>query len=569
MFECEKSLYLQIELSFENIFTNKKSNNMNNATFFFAQPKNEPVFSYAPNSKERILLENELNKQYNECIEIPLIIGGKEIKTGNVAEVVMPTEHSHVLAKFHKADKEHVKAAIASALEARKKWEKVDWIDRCSVMLKAAELLATKYRYVINASTMLGQGKNPFQAEIDSACETIDFLRFNAYYASKIYAQQPLSDAGAINRLEYRPLEGFVYAVSPFNFTSIACNLNISPVLMGNVTIWKPATTAVLSNYYLMKILQEAGVPDGVINFLPGDGATISDVVFSSPDFAGVHFTGSTRTFNNFWKLIGENINNYKTYPKIVGETGGKDFIFAHKSADCQQLAVAIVRGAFEYQGQKCSAASRAYVPKEIWNETFENIKEMIPSIKMGSSMGLSNFMNSVIDEKSFDTIMQYVERAKASKEAEIAIGGNADKSVGYFIEPTIILTSNPNYETMCTELFGPVITIYLYDGDKYEETLALCDSTSPYGLTGSIFAHSRYDIDTAMQALRYAAGNFYINDKPTGAVVGNQPFGGARASGTNDKAGSELNLYRWVSPRCIKETLNAPTDFSYPFMKE
>lgn len=569
MFECEKSLYLQIELSFENIFTNKKSDNMNNATFFFAQPKNEPVFSYAPNSKERILLENELNKQYNECIEIPLIIGGKEVKTGNVAEVVMPTEHSHVLAKFHKADKEHVRAAIASALEARKKWEKVDWIDRCSVMLKAAELLATKYRYVINASTMLGQGKNPFQAEIDSACETIDFLRFNAYYASKIYAQQPLSDAGAINRLEYRPLEGFVYAVSPFNFTSIACNLNISPVLMGNVTIWKPATTAVLSNYYLMKILQEAGVPDGVINFLPGDGATISDVVFSSPDFAGVHFTGSTRTFNNFWKLIGENINNYKTYPKIVGETGGKDFIFAHKSADCRQLAVAIVRGAFEYQGQKCSAASRAYVPKEIWNETFENIKEMIPEIKMGSSMGLSNFMNSVIDEKSFDTIMQYVERAKASKEAEIAIGGNADKSIGYFIEPTIILTSNPNYETMNTELFGPVITIYLYDGDKYEETLALCDSTSPYGLTGSIFAHSRYDIETAMQALRYAAGNFYINDKPTGAVVGNQPFGGARASGTNDKAGSELNLYRWVSPRCIKETLNAPTDFSYPFMKE
>ncbi|MEE0947920.1 MAG: aldehyde dehydrogenase family protein, partial [Bacteroidales bacterium] len=382
---------------------------MNNATFFFAQPKNEPVFSYAPNSKERILLEKELNKQYNECIEIPLIIGGKEIKTGNVAEVVMPTEHSHVLAKFHKADKEHVRAAIASALEARKKWEKVDWIDRCSVMLKAAELLATKYRYVINASTMLGQGKNPFQAEIDSACETIDFLRFNAYYASKIYAQQPLSDAGAINRLEYRPLEGFVYAVSPFNFTSIACNLNISPVLMGNVTIWKPATTAVLSNYYLMKVLQEAGVPDGVINFLPGDGATISDVVFSSPDFAGVHFTGSTRTFNNFWKLIGENINNYKTYPKIVGETGGKDFIFAHKSADCRQLAVAIVRGAFEYQGQKCSAASRAYVPKEIWEETFGYIKEMIPSIKMGSSMGLSNFMNSVIDEKSFDTIMQYV----------------------------------------------------------------------------------------------------------------------------------------------------------------
>ena len=541
---------------------------MNNATFFFAEPKNEPVYSYAPESKERILLEKEITEQYNKVIEIPLIINGKEVRTGDMGEVVMPTEHAHVLARYHKANKECVQAAIDAAMEARKKWEKVDWIDRCSVMMRAAELLATKYRYVINAATMLGQGKNPFQAEIDSACEAIDFLRFNAFYASKIYAQQPLSDTSAINRLEYRPLEGFVYAVSPFNFTSIACNLNIAPVLMGNVTVWKPATTAILSNYYLMKILQEAGVPDGVINFLPGSGSTISDVVFASPDFAGVHFTGSTRTFNNFWKAIGDNINNYKTYPKIVGETGGKDFIFAHHSANTQQLAVAIVRGAFEYQGQKCSAASRAYIPKEIWNETLDYIKAMIPQIKMGSSMGLSNFMNSVIDEKSFDTIVSYVERAKQSDKAEIVIGGNSDKSVGYFIEPTIIVTTDPQYETMTTELFGPVITIYLYDADKYEETLALCDSTSPYALTGSIFAHSRYDIDTAMQALRYSAGNFYINDKPTGAVVGNQPFGGARASGTNDKAGSELNLYRWISPRCIKETLNAPTDFTYPFMK-
>ena len=541
---------------------------MNNATFFFAEPKNEPVYSYAPESKERILLEKEITEQYNKVIEIPLIINGKEVRTGDMGEVVMPTEHAHVLARYHKANKECVQAAIEAAMEARKKWEKVDWIDRCSVMMRAAELLATKYRYVINAATMLGQGKNPFQAEIDSACEAIDFLRFNAFYASKIYAQQPLSDTSAINRLEYRPLEGFVYAVSPFNFTSIACNLNIAPVLMGNVTVWKPATTAILSNYYLMKILQEAGVPDGVINFLPGSGSTISDVVFASPDFAGVHFTGSTRTFNNFWKAIGDNINNYKTYPKIVGETGGKDFIFAHHSANTQQLAVAIVRGAFEYQGQKCSAASRAYIPKEIWNETLNYIKGMIPQIKMGSSMGLSNFMNSVIDEKSFDTIVSYVERAKQSDKAEIVIGGNSDKSVGYFIEPTIIVTTDPQYETMTTELFGPVITIYLYDADKYEETLALCDSTSPYALTGSIFAHSRYDIDTAMQALRYSAGNFYINDKPTGAVVGNQPFGGARASGTNDKAGSELNLYRWISPRCIKETLNAPTDFTYPFMK-
>lgn len=541
---------------------------MNNATFFFAEPKNEPVFSYVQGSKERELLEKEIKQQYEKCVEIPLIIGGKEVRTGNMADVVMPSEHSHLIARYHKADKKTVEEAIKSAMEARKKWEKVDWIDRCSVMLKAAELLSTKYRYLINASTMLGQGKNPFQAEIDSACETIDFLRFNAYYASKIYAQQPFSDQTAINRMEYRPLEGFVYAVSPFNFTSIACNLNISPVLMGNVTIWKPASTAILSNYYLMKVLQEAGVPDGVINFVPGDGATISEVVFSSPDFAGVHFTGSTRTFNGFWKQICSNIDNYKTYPKIVGETGGKDFIFAHKSANPLQLAVAIVRGAFEYQGQKCSAASRAYIPNNIWEETLSHIKTMIPQIKMGSSMGLGNYMNSVIDEKSFDTISSYIDRAKQSKEAEVVVGGGCDKSVGYFIEPTIILTTNPHYETMTTELFGPVITIYVYEQDKYEETLDLCDSTSPYGLTGSIFAHSRYDIETAMQKLRYAAGNFYINDKPTGAVVGNQPFGGARASGTNDKAGSELNLYRWISPRCIKETLNPPTDFTYPFMK-
>ena len=540
---------------------------MNNATFFFNQPKNEPVFSYAKGSKERDLLSKELEKQYNQCIEIPIIINGKEIRTGNVSEVVMPTEHSHVLAKFHKADKETVQKAIEAALEARKKWENVHWIDRCSIMLRAAELLAGKYRYVINAATMLGQGKNPFQAEIDSACETIDFLRFNVHYASKIYAQQPLSDNSAINRLEYRGLEGFVYAISPFNFTSIACNLNISPVLMGNVTVWKPATTAVLSNYYLMKILQEAGVPDGVINFVPGDGSVISDVCFSSKDLAGVHFTGSTRTFNNFWKLIGDNINNYKTYPKIVGETGGKDFIFAHSSANPKQLAVAIVRGAFEYQGQKCSAASRAYVPKEIWDETFSYIKEMAQKIKIGSSMEMGVFMNSVIDEKSFDNIASYIEKAKTDADAQVVLGGKCDKSVGYFISPTIILTSNPHYATMETELFGPVITIYLYDADKYEETLELCDNTSPYALTGSIFAHSRYDIATAMNKLRYSAGNFYINDKPTRAVVGNQPFGGARNSGTNDKAGSELNLYRWVSPRCIKETLVPPTDFTYPFM--
>ncbi|MDR0789528.1 MAG: L-glutamate gamma-semialdehyde dehydrogenase [Bacteroidales bacterium] len=540
---------------------------MNNATFFFREPKNETVLGYAPNSPERIELEKELTRQYNQCIEIPLIVNGKEVRTGNIGKVVMPTEHGHVLATYHKATKEVVEQAIASAMEARKKWEKVDWIDRCSIMQKAAELLSKKYRYLLNAATMLGQGKNPYQAEIDSACEAIDFLRFNAYYASKIYAQQPMSDNTAINRIEYRPLEGFVYAISPFNFTAIACNLNISPVLMGNVTIWKPATTAILSNYYLMTVLQEAGVPDGVINFLPGEGSVISGTCFASPDLAGIHFTGSTGTFNNFWKQIGDNINHYKTYPKIVGETGGKDFIFAHSSACSKQLAVAIVRGSFEYQGQKCSAASRAYVPKGLWNETLEYIKAMMKDVTVGCVRQMSNYVNAVIDEKAFNEIMKYVDAAKTASDAQIVIGGNGDKSKGFFIEPTIIVTSNPHYATMETELFGPVMTIYLYDDDKYEETLAICDSTSPYALTGSIFSNCIYSTKKAMKMLRYAAGNFYINDKPTGAVVGNQPFGGARASGTNDKAGSELNLYRWVSPRCIKETLLPPTDFRYPFM--
>ncbi|MDR1724999.1 MAG: L-glutamate gamma-semialdehyde dehydrogenase [Bacteroidales bacterium] len=540
---------------------------MNNATFFFKEPKNEPGLGYAPNSSERIELEKELKRQYNTCIEIPLIVNGKEIKTGEIGKVTMPTEHGHVLATYHKATKEVVQQAIDCAMEARRKWEKVDWIDRCSIMQRAAELLSKKYRYKLNAATMLGQGKNPFQAEIDSACEAIDFLRFNAYYASKIYAQQPMSDNTAINRMEYRPLEGFVYAISPFNFTAIACNLNISPVLMGNVTIWKPATTAILSNYYLMKVFQEAGIPDGVINFLPGSGAVISDTCFASPHLAGIHFTGSTGTFNNFWKQIGDNVGNYRTYPKIVGETGGKDFIFAHQSACPKELAVAIVRGSFEYQGQKCSAASRSYVPKGLWDETFGYIKEMMKEVKMGCVTEMSNYVNAVIDEKAFNDIMKYVDAAKTASDAQIVLGGNGDKSKGYFIEPTIILTSNPHYATMETELFGPVMTVYLYDDEKYEETLELCDSTSPYALTGSIFSHCTYATRKAMKKLRYSAGNFYINDKPTGAVVGNQPFGGARASGTNDKAGSELNLYRWVSPRCIKETLLPATDFKYPFM--
>ena len=540
---------------------------MNNTTFFFERPKNEVVMGYAPNSPERDSLAIELERQYNTVIEIPLIIGGKEVKTGKMGKVVMPTEHNHVLAHYHMATAETVEMAIKASIEAHDKWSKLHWIERCSIMLKAAELLSKKYRNLLNAATMLGQGKNPYQAEIDSACEAIDFLRFNAYFASKIYAQQPISDNTAINRLEYRPLEGFVYTISPFNFTAIACNLNIAPVIMGNVTVWKPATTAILSNYYLMKLFKEAGIPDGVINFVPGSGSVISEACFASKHLAGIHFTGSTTTFNNFWKQIGDNMRIYDTYPKIVGETGGKDFIFAHKTTNPKELAVAIVRGAFEYQGQKCSAASRGYIPQAIWEETLVYIKEMVADIKQGCVRQMSNYVNAVIDEKAFDTIMKYVERAKVSPEAKVVVGGKADKSVGYFIEPTIILTTNPKYETMETELFGPVFTIYLYDGEKYEETLHLCNTTSPFALTGSIFSNDRYATEKALDILRYAAGNFYINDKPTGAVVGNQPFGGARASGTNDKAGSELNLYRWVSARCVKETLIPPTDYRYPFM--
>ncbi|MCK9338384.1 MAG: L-glutamate gamma-semialdehyde dehydrogenase [Bacteroidales bacterium] len=540
---------------------------MNNSNFIFREPKNEPIYAYAPGSPERKLLQEELERQYNQTIEIPIIIGGKEVKTGNMGKVTMPTEHGHVLATYHKVGEKEVKMAIEAAMSAKKQWENMPWIERCSLMMRVAELLSKKYRNLLNAATMLGQGKNPFQAEIDSACEAIDFLRFNSYFASKIYAEQPISDNSNINRIEYRPLEGFVYAITPFNFTAIACNLNISPVLMGNVTLWKPATTAILSNYYLMKVFKEAGIPDGVINFLPGSGSVISDVVFASPDFAGVHFTGSTSTFNAFWQAIGKNINSYKTYPKIVGETGGKDFIFAHKSADYKQLAVAILRGAFEYQGQKCSAASRAYVPKSLWNDTFAYIKEMMQTVKMGDVRTFSNFINAVIDEKSFDNIAGYLERAKKSPDAEIVMGGNCDKSVGYFVEPTIIIAKAPKYESIAEEIFGPVITVYVYEDDKYTETLHLCDETSPYALTGSILGTDRYALNEAFDILRYAAGNFYINDKPTGAVVGNQPFGGARASGTNDKAGSSLNLYRWISPRVIKETLLAPTEYGYPFL--
>ena len=542
---------------------------MNNASYIFREPKNEPVYSYAPGTPERAALKAELEKQYNQCIEIPLIIGGKDVKTGDMGTVVMPTEHKHVLAKYHKVGKKEVQMAIDAAMAAREKWESMPWIQRASIMMKAAELLATKYRYVLNAATMLGQGKSPMQAEIDCPCEAIDFLRFNTYFASKIYSEQPISDHTMLDRNEYRGMEGFVYAITPFNFTSIALNLNVAPALMGNVTIWKPSTTAILSNYYLMRLLQEAGLPDGVINFLPGSGSVISEVAFKSPYLAGIHFTGSTGTFKNFWKLIGQNIDIYKTYPKIVGETGGKDFIFAHKTAPARELAVAILRGAFEYQGQKCSAASRAYVPKSLWPKTLKHIQEMMKTVKMGDGRDFGNLINAVIDEKSFDNIAGYIDRAKKSPDAEIVLGGGYSKKVGYFVEPTIIVAKTPDYESMREEIFGPVITIYVYPDAQFEKTLKLCDETSPYALTGSIFATDRYAIEVAEQALRHSAGNFYINDKPTGAVVGCQPFGGARASGTNDKAGSALNLYRWISARCIKETFVPATDYGYPFLKE
>ena len=542
---------------------------MNNTIFSFPKPANEPVLGYAPGSPERKKIREALDELYNTVTEIPIIIGGKEIRTGNMGTVVMPTENKHVLANYHKVGEKEVQMAIEAAMEARKQWAETPWIERASICQKIATLIAGKYRYLINAATMLGQGKTTMQAEIDSACELVDFLRYNAHYMSQIYADQPCSDKGTLNYVTYRPLEGFILAVTPFNFTSIASNLEMSPVLMGNVTLWKPSTTALLSNYLLMKIYKEAGLPDGVVNFLPGSGALIGKVVFASPDFGGVHFTGGTNTFNGFWKSIGENINNYKTYPKIVGETGGKDFIFVHHSANVRQVATAIVRGAFEYQGQKCSAASRAYVPASMWPEVKKLVGEMISTIKVGDVRDFSAFVNAVIDEASFDNCMNYIEHAKQSPDAEIVFGGTGDKSVGYFVQPTVILAKKPDYKSMCEEIFGPIITIYVYDDDKYAETLQLCNSTSPYALTGAIFSTCRKALHEAYDVLKYAAGNIYFNDKPTGAVVGQQPFGGARASGTNDKAGSYLNLLRWVSPQAIKETFAPAEDYSYPFVSD
>jgi 1-pyrroline-5-carboxylate dehydrogenase len=541
---------------------------MNNAIYNFREPKNEPVLSYKPCSEERILLEEELEKQKNQIIDIPLIIGGKEMRSGKTGKLVMPSDHHHVLATYHMATEKEVSLAIDAALDAKCEWMTLSWMERAAIMAKAAELISKKYRFKINAATMLGQGKNVLQAEIDSACEVIDYLRFNIYFASLIYQEQPISESENINRLEYRPLEGFVYTVTPFNFTAIASNLSTSVALMGNTTVWKPATTSLLSNYYLMKILEEAGIPSGVINFIPGKGSVISNVVLKHKDLAGIHFTGSNSTFNSLWKQVSDNLSVYKSYPKLVGETGGKDFIFAHKSANPLELATAIVRGSFEYQGQKCSAASRAYIPESIWTVTKQHILKMVSEIKIGDVCDFRNYVNAVIDESAFDKVMSFIDKAKLSGDAEIITGGKGDKSTGYFIEPTVIVTENPHFFTMEEEIFGPVMTIYVYNDDKFDETLTLCDETSPYGLTGAIFSSDKYAMIKACRALRYAAGNFYINDKPTGAMVGQQPFGGARASGTNDKAGSHLNLLRWVSPRTIKETLIPATDFKYPFME-
>ncbi|MBT3301056.1 MAG: L-glutamate gamma-semialdehyde dehydrogenase [Bacteroidetes bacterium] len=542
---------------------------MNNANFNFERPENEPILSYRAGTKERKLLIAEMERMSSEVIDIPLIIGGKEIRTGNTGKVVMPHNHKHILATYHKAGEKEVQMAIDASMKAHKAWEGLSWIERVSITLKVADLISKKYRHVINASTMLGQSKNAFQAEIDAADETIDFLRFNAHYISEIYHDQPISSAGIINRIEYRPLEGFVFAVSPFNFTSISANLSLAPALMGNTIVWKPATTALLSNYYLMKIFKEAGLPDGVINFIPGSGALIGNKVLADKDLAGIHFTGSNNTFNHLWKTVGDNLSVYKSYPKLVGETGGKDFIFVHETAGAQEVATAMVRGAYEYQGQKCSAASRAYLPESLWPSVKASMADMIGEIRLGDVTEFGNFMNAVIDENSFDNIMSYIDHAKKASDAEVIFGGHGDKSVGYFIEPTVILTSNPQYKSMEEEIFGPVLTIYIYKDKDFEKTLDICDQTSPYALTGSIFSNDRAAMTKACNTLKYAAGNFYYNDKPTGAVVGQQPFGGSRASGTNDKAGSYLNLLRWTTPRTIKETLIPPTDFKYPFMSE
>ena len=536
---------------------------------FFEVPvaENEPILSYAPGTPEREEVLKAYKEMYNSTIDVPLYINGKHIETGDTATMAPPHDHKHALGVYHKAEKKHIEDAIEGALEARKKWAAMPWENRAAIFLRAAELIAGPYRAKINAATMLGQSKNIFQAEIDSACELIDFLRFNVQSMIEIYKEQPESTAAAWNRLEYRPLEGFVYAITPFNFTAIAGNLPSSAALMGNVAIWKPSDSQVYSAKVVLDVFKEAGVPDGVINMVMGDPEMITDTVLASPDFSGLHFTGSTTVFKNIWKQIGNNIHNYKTYPRIVGETGGKDFIIAHKTSNPKQVATAISRGAFEFQGQKCSAASRCYIPKSIWNDVKKYVQEDLKSFKMGTPENMENFINAVIHEGSFDKLASYIDQAKKDDNAEIVAGGGYDKSEGYFIQPTVIKTEDPKYTTMCTELFGPVVTIYVYEDDKWEETLHLVDETSDYALTGAVFSEDRYALQQGVDILENAAGNFYLNDKPTGAVVGQQPFGGARASGTNDKAGSKLNLYRWISPRMVKETFVSATDYRYPFL--
>jgi 1-pyrroline-5-carboxylate dehydrogenase len=530
-------------------------------------PLNEPVLSYAPGTSERAELKAELESQASQVIDVPLIIGGEEIRTGNTFDVVMPHSHGHVIARAHEAGPAEIERAIEAALDARADWSTTQWEDRAAIFLRAAELLAGPWRQKLNAATMLGQSKTAYQAEIDAACETIDFFRIGVHFAQQIYSMQPASDKGIWNRSEYRGLEGFVYAVTPFNFTAIGANLCGTPVMMGNTVVWKPGHTATLSNYYIMRLFEEAGLPSGVINFVPGKPVQITGRVLASPDFAGVHFTGSTRVFNTFWKTIGNNMDAYKCYPRIVGETGGKDFIVAHASADWAAVKTAIVRGAFEYQGQKCSAASRAYIPASMWAELEAPLVEETAALAMGDPRDFTNFVSAVIDQKAFDKIRGYIEAAQASDDADVIVGGTCDDSEGWFIQPTVIVAKTPHYTSMCDEIFGPVITIYVYDDADWSATLELVDSTSPYALTGAVLAKDRRAIREATDALRNAAGNFYINDKPTGAVVGQQPFGGARASGTNDKAGSMLNLLRWVSARTIKETFVPPTDYTYPFM--
>lgn len=538
---------------------------------FFKVPKaiNEAVKEYAPNSPEKEAVLAAYKKMWNAKIDVPLYIGSEEIRTGNTRNITPPHDHKHIVGTYHLAEKTHVESAIANALESRTAWANMAWEQRAAIFLKAAELIAGPYRARINAATMIGQSKNIHQAEIDASCELIDFLRFNVEFITQIYADQPTSESTIWNRLEYRPLEGFVYAITPFNFTAIAANLPASAAMMGNVVLWKPSDSQVFSAKIIIEVFKEAGLPDGVINVLFGDPAMITNTILNSPDFAGLHYTGSTHVFKDLWAQIGTNIHHYKTYPRIVGETGGKDFVIVHPSANVKQAATGIIRGAFEFQGQKCSAASRAYVPKSLWSELKKQLITDIQSIKMGSPEDFSNFITAVIHEGSFDKLVSYIEKAKKDTDAEIIIGGNYDKSVGYFIEPTVILTTNPKYVTMETELFGPILTIYIYEDTNWIETLELIDQTSEYALTGAIFSQDRYAIEEATVKLQNAAGNLYINDKPTGAVVGQQPFGGARASGTNDKAGSAMNLLRWVSPRTIKEVFVSPEDYRYPFLGE